>query len=399
MNTSGNINTKEWTVYRHISPSGKVYVGITSDSVKKRWGRGSGYKNCPIFKHAIDKYGWNNIVHQVMFTGLSEDRAKNLEIDLIRHYKNLGISYNVTDGGDGALGRYPSNETKLLMSSKKRGKPIHPNTLKAVKEHANKVRGIPLTKEVREKIQAANKGKKPSFQTIEALKLYHATHPMSKERIEYMHEMARKKGYKSQKEALKRNRVKIGEKHRKEIVQFSLDGKLLDFYDAAKFASISSEVDPSSIIRCCKGKQLIGGNYLWMYYDDFSKYADYGFLETVLNFLVSKAAVKSGQYIRTEEWRKKKSLSLKGRDLRSDNCKEKMRQQSIIAKSKPVVQLSLDGDYIISFPSITQAAQNMGCSRSLIQACCSGRAKTACGYSWKKVTEEEYKQYKNMLTA
>ena len=28
----------KWTVYRHISPSGKVYIGITSkENVNKRW--------------------------------------------------------------------------------------------------------------------------------------------------------------------------------------------------------------------------------------------------------------------------------------------------------------------------------------------------------------------------
>lgn len=34
-----------WLVYRHTSPSGKVYIGITSKSNPDyRWGRGKGYK-------------------------------------------------------------------------------------------------------------------------------------------------------------------------------------------------------------------------------------------------------------------------------------------------------------------------------------------------------------------
>lgn len=30
----------KWTVYRHTSPSGKVYIGITSQNVERRWNSG-----------------------------------------------------------------------------------------------------------------------------------------------------------------------------------------------------------------------------------------------------------------------------------------------------------------------------------------------------------------------
>ena len=49
-----------WIVYRHTSPSGKVYIGITSRTTKKRWAYGYGYKNSTMFESAIKKYGWNN---------------------------------------------------------------------------------------------------------------------------------------------------------------------------------------------------------------------------------------------------------------------------------------------------------------------------------------------------
>lgn len=108
----------KWTVYRHISPSGKVYIGITSkENVNKRWRYGTGYSSCIIFQNTINKYGWNNITHEVLFTDLTEDRAKNLEKDLIRHYKNLNISLNITDGGNGTLGRVFSKETILKMKN------------------------------------------------------------------------------------------------------------------------------------------------------------------------------------------------------------------------------------------------------------------------------------------
>lgn len=92
---------KGYKLYRHTSPSGKVYIGITRVSVYARWNKGRGYsRNCHIFYRAILKYGWDNIKHEVLFTNLSEERAKRLEIELIRHYKSLGISYNISDGGN-----------------------------------------------------------------------------------------------------------------------------------------------------------------------------------------------------------------------------------------------------------------------------------------------------------
>ena len=42
-----------WTVYRHISPSGKIYIGITSRDPKRRWNCGKSYEHCIKFYAAI----------------------------------------------------------------------------------------------------------------------------------------------------------------------------------------------------------------------------------------------------------------------------------------------------------------------------------------------------------
>ena len=93
-----------WTIYEHISPSGNIYIGITSQDIKNRWKYGTGYKGNQIFYKAIKKYGWDNIIHRIIATNLGEMTAKNMEKDLIAFNKAKGISYNITDGGDGALG-------------------------------------------------------------------------------------------------------------------------------------------------------------------------------------------------------------------------------------------------------------------------------------------------------
>lgn len=111
---------KSWTVYMHISPSGKVYVGITKQKPEKRWKGGSGYvrkdNHQPLFANAILKYGWDNIEHKIVATGLTREEANAIEQALIAKYKREGKSYNITDGGDGGLGTKHTVETKKYLS-------------------------------------------------------------------------------------------------------------------------------------------------------------------------------------------------------------------------------------------------------------------------------------------
>lgn len=107
-----NIDYREnnrWTVYVHVVPktlSGydwdKYYVGITSQTTYERWGKnGYRYKNS-YFKKAINKYGWNNMQHEIIAEHLTEDEAKNMEITLISILKSNDkiYGYNITKGGD-----------------------------------------------------------------------------------------------------------------------------------------------------------------------------------------------------------------------------------------------------------------------------------------------------------
>lgn len=204
-----------WTLYRHISPSGKIYIGITSKEVNRRWKYGAGYSNCILFQNAIDKYGWNNITHEILFTNLSEVRAKNLEKDLIRHYKNLGISYNITDGGDGHLGCSwnPSSETRTLWSEQRKGR-------KLSNEHkvkiSNTMKGKPMRKDIHSKGVAIVK-------TLLA----------------------------------------------KPVIQLDMNGEFIKEFpsikDAARSIGIKSDRD---IIRCCRGERKSRAGYRWKYKEE-----------------------------------------------------------------------------------------------------------------------------------
>lgn len=134
-----------WTVYIHIIPkelSGynwdKYYVGVTGTSVQERWHRGLGYKRnnrpgCYFYK-AINKYGWNNIIHEIVAENLTMDEAKNMEILLIEKLKSFNpkYGYNRTRGGDGLIGHKHTNATKLKMSQSLKGKNAGKNNLSSI---------------------------------------------------------------------------------------------------------------------------------------------------------------------------------------------------------------------------------------------------------------------------
>lgn len=109
-------NKNNWSVYEHVFPNGKRYIGITSrKNAKERWGsNGVGYKIQPVMWRAIQKYGWNNIEHNVLYTELSIEEAAKLEKELIQKYETLCSQngYNLSPGGDSCLGYQPTEETK-----------------------------------------------------------------------------------------------------------------------------------------------------------------------------------------------------------------------------------------------------------------------------------------------
>ena len=81
---------KTWCVYMHTNIiNNKKYIGITKKSPKKRWGcKGYGYKKSqPVFWNAIQKYGWDNFKHEILFNNLSQKEAQEKEIELIAKYK------------------------------------------------------------------------------------------------------------------------------------------------------------------------------------------------------------------------------------------------------------------------------------------------------------------------
>jgi predicted GIY-YIG superfamily endonuclease len=114
-------------VYIHQTPNNKFYVGITTQTPKKRWNNGHGYRSNKHFYNAILKYGWNNISH-VVIEVYSKEWMYELEQILISllHSNIPEYGYNNSIGGEKGGLKYTTEEERetalnhaILKSRKK----------------------------------------------------------------------------------------------------------------------------------------------------------------------------------------------------------------------------------------------------------------------------------------
>lgn len=136
-----------YIVYQHKNKiNGKIYIGITSRNPEERWGsNGCNYKTSPHFYSAIQKYGWDNFEHNILFTNLTKEQACLKEQELIKEFNSMNreYGYNSTSGGEIFT---MNEETKQKISHSMMG---NKNGL-----------GHVCTEEKKQKISEAQKGRK-----------------------------------------------------------------------------------------------------------------------------------------------------------------------------------------------------------------------------------------------
>ena len=232
----------KYCVYCHISPSSKKYVGI-SCAPESRWNHGNGYKKNYLFYRAIVKYGWNNFEHIIIKDNLSANEAKELEAHLISAWKltDPQYGYNIREGGDGSF----SEASRKAMSQSRLGN--------------KNCAGRKLPESTKAKISASLHdfycthpptflGKKHSAKTIQKLKSR-----------EFTAETRRK---------MHINHADVSGSNNpsaKKVRQLSLSGEPIRDFDYAKLAANEYNLDLSSIIKCCRGKQKTCGGFRWEY--------------------------------------------------------------------------------------------------------------------------------------
>ena len=170
-----------YTVYQHKNKTnGKVYIGITSQKPEQRWRNGEGYKSSPHFYSAIQKYGWDNFEHNILFVELTKEQACLKEQELIKEFNSMNreYGYNSTSGGDMFV---MNEETKQKISQALIG---NQNNL-----------GHPCSEEKKKKISETQKGRKFTEEhkqkLSEAAKNRHV--PCSEEKKQTLKEKSHKK--------------------------------------------------------------------------------------------------------------------------------------------------------------------------------------------------------------
>ena len=170
-----------YTVYQHKNKiNGKVYIGITSQKPEQRWRNGEGYKSSPHFYSAIQKYGWDNFEHNILFVELTKEQACLKEQELIKEFNSMNreYGYNSTSGGDIFV---MNEETKQKISQ-------------ALMSNQNNL-GHSCSEEKKKKISEAQKGreftKEHKQKLSEAAKNRHV--PCSEEKKQTLKEKSHKK--------------------------------------------------------------------------------------------------------------------------------------------------------------------------------------------------------------
>lgn len=248
-------NENCYTVYMHIFPNDKKYIGITSQRPTDRWRCGSGYKHSLKIRNAIEKYGWKNVKHEILHENLSQYQAEEMEIKLIKKHKTTlkEFGYNISHGGNcvGTL----SEETKLKMSLSAKGKVV--------------------TEATKEKLRQANLGKKQSQETINkrAAKLRGGKRPtvakVMSERVGEKNPLYGTKFTEERKEFQRQTLIKRQQNgfnnNSKPVLQFDKIGNFISEYKSADAAVRELNLKSNHISTCCKGKYKTAHGYIWKY--------------------------------------------------------------------------------------------------------------------------------------
>lgn len=337
-----------YCVYKHTTPSGRVYIGITQQDPKDRWKGGYGYVNNLVFHRAIQKYGWDGIEHEILLDGLTKEEAKKAEVELIAEYNatDRRYGYNITAGGDSVVSRPHTEEEKRHYSELWSGAK-NPNARPVIcletlevydtaTEASKKTGATKICNCCRRNYKHRTSGG------------YHWAFYESEKPMSYYEELL--EDYIAEETAPKavseRARRLISERSSVKVICIETG----EVYPSLRAAAKANGTSNSRICNCCKGRGHKAGGYHWAYYDPSKPEEHY-------MALLEKSKEKWARtHIRTEKQRRT------------------IRERS----SKPVKCVETGTRYV----SQTAASKATGIGKACISDCCTGRQKTAGGFHW-----------------
>lgn len=253
---------KRHYVYKHTNKiNGKTYIGITRQNPQRRWRNGKGYVKCPRFYRAIEKYGWDGFYHEILYENLSEEKAKNKEVELIKQYKSYDykFGYNSTFGGELNI---PTVEVRRKISISKIGKYKHDQNANAKKVVC--MNNLYLFKTINDASRYGGVCNSHIAAVCKKTREYSGRHPSTGEFLkwEYYDDYVRRKSETNLHEVDMSNYC-FNNRHK--VICIELNRIFKNTSDAKKFNG------SKHIKACCDNVRKTAGGYHWMYYEDYLK--------------------------------------------------------------------------------------------------------------------------------
>lgn len=233
MKTNFNLNNNkdmiEGIIYRYISPSGKSYIGQTTNEKlrRKSWFASKGPYTRPASKiaKARYKYGIENFKYEILHKSIYSSKEiavqdlNRLEIYYIGLYDSYKNGYNCTLGGDGVVGVKLTDAQKEKLRLKNLGKVMSDESKKKIGEASRYWQNTP---EGKAKMSAARKGK------------------------------TKKKGYKNLANSTS-------------VLKYTVEGEFIAEFSSIKEASNYTRSLAANIVAVCTGRRKTAGGYVWKY--------------------------------------------------------------------------------------------------------------------------------------
>ena len=353
--------------------NGKKYIGITRQDIRRRWRAGKGYekKSQPKFYNAIRKYGWDSFSHEIIEKDIKTiEHANEREIYWIKYYNSFKNGYNGTIGGGGTIG---TNEKKIIQLDM---------IGKVIKEHPS-IRSASIKNDI-------------SYSNIAQCVLhshksaggYHWISSkeyknMSCREIEQWIEEVNTNN--SQRED-----IKIHQRNAcmKEILQFDINGNYIKEWKSNMDVCSYYGVNHRSV-SVCRNKLFDG--YIWITKEKYEKMEEFEFKEYIINSKTNNT--------HSIETNSKRAISNIGRIV-SEETKDKIRKKHIgktltlehrekigYSQRIPIVQLSINNNFIKEWDGSKYAQRLGGFDGSAIIKCCKGKYKQHKGYRWMYASE------------
>jgi len=145
------------------------------------------------------------------------------------------------------------------------------------------------------------------------------------------------------------------------IVSLTKNGNCVNIYNSTIEAE--NKIGKSGIDSVLSKKTKTCGGFIWLYHKDYIL-----LLKEEVNIIVLNANTRK---------RNNKTTFKNGNiPWNKNNCGYKL-------KSKKVLQLDLDGEFINEYDSVVGAAKLLNCKPKTIRSACNGINKTGKGFKWK----------------